>query len=484
MNIFEKLISKANSVEELSLFIKDNSDEIFNFFINQSHHNLRIYREETDAFLLLSIQTIAKLDLSVNEHQIFIDVLIDTCERLNLASYFKRLCRIKKQSNLPISKRNEAAILYMNGLRTTNDFLNILKDLLDKLQNAFEFEEDTDKRVLSIFFNFYANIIRDFTPNNLEWVESIILKIEKEKMNYSFLNNAIVDSIFLIKDISNSEKVYLKIHSTIDTYLNREIVHLIYNDKKHLIELETEYSNKLKNIAPNISEIRKLSCELDDNLNETFYSLGRGVSILDKEQQLFKYLKSYGSMHFAKCNYAYNFIPSYIFDNIIDIVDWGCGQALASMTYLDFLKKQTIKQQINKITLIEPSEIALKRGSLHIKKMDNTLDISTINKDLNSLCNTDFDTSKKIKLHLFSNILDIDDYSTDQLSQLIKSQFKGLNYMIIISPKITDLKTNRIDNFIKKFDKEELNVIHSETKDSGEWERNWTIVLRIIKLNI
>jgi len=482
MTIYEKLETLTSSVEDLSLFINENNDEIFNFFINQSQSNLRSYRRNTENFLSSSLPIIKKLDLSINENKIFIDILIDTCERLNLSFYFQRLYRIKEQADLSISKRTKATSLYMNGLRNIDDYSNILDDFLSELQNAFELEEDTDKRVLIIFFNFYTKIIMDFTP---KISENIIIKIKNVQINYSFLKNSLANDIFLITDFENSEKTVQEIHSILDIYLDREVIQLIYNDAKYLIELETEYASKLKDTEANIEQIRHLACTLDDGLDETFDSLGRGVAILDKEQQLYKYLKSFGKMHFAKCNYAYSYLSNSFFENNISITDWGCGQALASMTYIDFLKKQNIKQSINKITLIEPSEIALKRGSLHIKTMNENIDILTINKDLNTLKSDDFDINiDDINVHLFSNILDIDDYSVKQLTNLVKKQFKGLNYFIIISPKITDLKTNRIDSFIKEFELEDFKNIKSENKNYGEWENSWTIILRIFKVNI
>jgi len=240
MNIIEKLGTVGNSTEKLSSFVQKNSDEIFNFFINQTQSTLQNYRTDIDTFLSSHLKIIKKLDLSVNENQIFIDVLMDTTERLNLSMYFQRLCRIKEKSGLSISKRHEAVSLHINGLRFIEDFSNVLESLLDKLQTAYETEEDTNKRVLAIFFNFFANIIRDFGQYNLEGVEAIIFKIKEKKDNYSFLKNNIADDIFIITNITDSEKVFLEIHLIIDKYLNREIVDLIFNDATYLIELETE----------------------------------------------------------------------------------------------------------------------------------------------------------------------------------------------------------------------------------------------------
>lgn len=479
MNIIEKLNSVASSTISFTEFISSNNDDIFNFFINQSYLNLKNHKDDIGIFLEHHIKSIKKLDLTITENQIFIDVLIDSCERLDLSLEFQVLCRIKQRAGLVLSKRNEATSLYINGLRKLSDFSFILDEFLSKLESAFKEEEDTNKRVLAVFFNFYANLIKSFG----EFGKPIVESIKQKKADYPFLISDITDKILEIS-IIEGETAYTKIHSIIDAYLEREAIHLIYSEIDFLIELETEYANKINKINAEILEIRRLALSLYNGSDEIFYSLGRGVAILNDEQQLYAYFRSYGNMHFAKCNYAYSKLPLDFFNAKIEIIDYGCGQALASMTYLDYLKKQNISQNIERITLNEPSEKALKRGALHIRLYNKNIAMSTINKALNDLSPVDFKSNNCVKLHLFSNILDIDNYSIKHLTDLIKKTFKGINYFVIVSPKITDLKTNRINNFVKEFELMNPELIASENKDSGEWQCNWTLVLRLFKVNI
>lgn len=481
MNIIEKLNTVAWSTVSLSDFISSNIDDIFMFFVNQNHTNLLLHRNALDEFLCNHFKIIRKLDFTSNENKIFLDVLIDACERLNLSFYFRPLTRIKENNSFQLSIRNESTLLYINGLRSISDFSNILIPLLDKLQNAFEIEEDSNKRVIAVFFNFYANLIRNFGP--IDGVRLICSSIRELKINYTFLSSEITDEILDI-DINDSDETYEIIHSIIDEFLEREAIYLTYSESNFIIELETEYARKLSEINPDIYDIRRLSSQLCNCTDEVFISLGRGVSVLYDEQQLYAYIRSYGNMHFAKCNYAYERIPISFFDNNIEIIDYGCGQALASMTYLDFLNKNHHSQVVEKITLIEPSEIALKRGALHIKLFNSEIDILTINKDLNGLVPNDFNNNGNIKLHLFSNILDIDNYSTKHLANLINECFKGENIFVVVSPKITDLKTNRIDNFIYEFQLFNPEIIAHESKSPREWVSNWSIILRMLKINI
>jgi len=68
----------------------------------------------------------------------------------------------------------------------------------------------------------------------------------------------------------------------------------------------------------------------------------------------------------------------------INVVDWGCGQAMGTISYLDYIKSNQINQAAGTITLIEPSEIALRRANLHVKAFNKNSSISTVNKDLYS----------------------------------------------------------------------------------------------------
>lgn len=483
MNIIKKLSRVSSSVERLSQFNLEFSDDLHAFFINQIYSSLCDYRDNLDNYLHLNYGNIKNLDYSVLENQIFLDVLLDACERLYLVTFFKRLYKLKRKHKLYISKRIEASYLCINGLRIFDDFSNKLPVFLEMLQDAFETEEDNNKRVLAVFFNYYSIIVRDFGQYNLDGVKSINESIKKLKENYSFLSCDIADEILAI-NVTNSTEAFLVIHSIVDAYLNREVVDFRYADDQYLIELDTDYIKMLSELDKDVSEIRNLSCKLFNKSNDVYESLGRGVSILNDLQQLYAYLHSYGNMHFAKCNYAYKKLPADFFNNSIEIIDYGCGQALASMTYLDFLNRHDHAQNIERITLNEPSVIALKRGAAHIKFFEPDVEILTINKMLDDLNPVDFTNSGSVKLHLFSNILDIDNYSTKQLSNLIKGKFKGLNYFVIISPNITELKTNRIDSFIKEFDSLNPEVVAHEDKGIGEWIDNWTMVLRMFKVNI
>ncbi len=160
------------------------------------------------------------------------------------------------------------------------------------------------------------------------------------------------------------------IHTKIDEILERASQYLAFNIEPGLIESNTHYTELLAGISANFDEIRNLCVKLYSIVasNEIFWSLQRGVNILTEHNQLLAYLNSYGPMHRAKMMSAINPIEQNDLEEELEIYDWGCGQGLASICFLENLNEQEINHSVNKFTLIEPSEIAIKRASLHLRK--------------------------------------------------------------------------------------------------------------------
>lgn len=250
----------------------------------------------------------------------------------------------------------------------------------------------------------------------------------------------------------------------------------------------TKYCRELAAVDDNFKSIREISVKYYKTIDSdsVFISLKRGVAILSYEEQLFSYMSSYGNMHYEKLIEAFKKIPQDLFKKAVNITDWGCGQAIASIAYLDFLNMKKIKQTIGRFYLIEPSEINIKRATLHIKKLNANTNIHTINKDIDTLSNQDFRKDQNYtNIHLFSNILDIDNFSMINLLNLIENNFFGSNYFICTSPYINYTKTMRIDGFVKHFsEKINFNMIESLDSQNGEWKNNWTRVIRIFHVTL
>ena len=209
-----------------------------------------------------------------------------------------------------------------------------------------------------------------------------------------------------------------------------------------MIEQNTNYAYKLKYMGnPTFDKVRDLSTKFYRELpqalqDELFEALNRGIDILDSEPQMTAYLFAFGKMHQAKLEYAFSKLPNEFLEQPeINIIDYGCGQALGTMCYADFLRENGYTQKIKTITLIEPSEICLKRAALHASVFFPDAEIKTVNKKFNDLTQDDIVCSEETPtLHILSNVLDVLNFDLDKFSILIKDSLKGYNQFVCVGP--------------------------------------------------
>ncbi len=262
------------------------------------------------------------------------------------------------------------------------------------------------------------------------------------------------------------------------------------SSEKCVIEQNTNYAYKLKHMDnPTFDEVRDLSTKFYRELpqalqNELFEALNRGIDILDSEPQMTAYLFAYGKMHKAKLNYAFEHLPGTFFEiPEINIIDYGCGQAVATMCYADFLRRQGYKQKIRRVTLIEPSEAALKRAALHVSVFFPDAEIVTINKKFDDLETKDIVCDEDVPtLHLLSNVLDLECFSLITFKKLVKKRIGPSNLFVCVGPYFGDKDRGKhMDSFAKYFKGEE---IFSEDLDAYELDANnsWTCMVRCFKV--
>ena len=186
----------------------------------------------------------------------------------------------------------------------------------------------------------------------------------------------------------------------------------------------------------------------------SYPGLQHGTAVLETEEQLCSYIAAYGQMHKAKCHVAYNNFPFSSLKDGFEIYDWGCGQGLATVCLIDFLKTRNLLHLVKKITLEELSIAALQRAELHVKcATEGKITVETINKGLpvvvassNSI--TKIDAKHSIAIHLFSNIIDIELIDLKQLASLITSSGK-YHCAMCIGP--AHRNERRIDAFCSYF---------------------------------
>lgn len=223
-----------------------------------------------------------------------------------------------------------------------------------------------------------------------------------------------------------------------------------------MIEQNTNYAYKLKYMDnPTFDKVRDLSTKFYRELpqvlqDELFEALNHGIDILDSEPQMTAYLYAFGKMHQAKLNYAFGKLPvEFLEQPEINIIDYGCGQALGTMCYADFLRENGYTQKIKTITLIEPSEVCLKRAALHASVFFTDAEIKTVNKKFDDLTQDDIVCSEETPtLHILSNVLDMLNFNLERFAELVKGFLKGYNQFACVGPYFN---YSEVDNRMTEF---------------------------------
>ncbi|WP_264511614.1 hypothetical protein [Flavobacterium sp. N1719] len=490
MPVLDNLNSFSNSVQELNLFIEENSIELYDFFISQSYTSISPYREQIGRYILVNYGIYRNLDFTISKNCTFIMCLLDVSERFGLHTEFHQLFNLANSKKIEISSRLKAASKFLVGIRNISDYSNRISDILDDLSISFLMEEDSEHKVIATLIHYYTEVFYNFGHSNIngvvEFRKALIHELSQEQRSFIYTNQ-IKEVLSLTLD--NIDSLYLQIHNKLDEILERSNLFMPFNIEPDLIELDTEYAGIIESAKASFLEIRQLCAKLYSKVgsDEIFWSLQRGVKVLTEQNQLLAYINSYGQMHYAKVMSAFGSLTEEFFNADLEIYDWGCGQGLASVCFLEYLKNESISTSIKKITLIEPSEIALKRAALHVRKFNRVSEIITINKDLDSLTTADFNSqSTNTKFQLFSNILDIDLFSMSDLINNIKNNFKGLKLFVCVSPFVSDYKTQRLDDFVTSFEEySDFEIILSITERKGQWiGTNWSRVIRVFKAKL
>jgi hypothetical protein len=472
-SLFDTLFDISDSADSLDKFLNENMQTV-NEFYNSNYACILLSKNSIEKFILLKYSAISQLDFTKSYTKSFALMLLDFCERFNFISATPRICTILAEHNIPINSRLQAALQFLYPKPKTNsELVDKFDAICEKLQLAIDTEEDSDDKSIVTFLNYYGIVVND---TSLEFAEQVKNKIITATQNetYDFLKNENIATIADI-DLSDLSVTYTQIQNIIDKVLGKEEVVVFVPDadieedetrQDFIIETDTDYSRELVLVPNNFDSIRSISVRHAGTQKIS----GRGVKILESEEELCGYFKSFGNMHKAKLQSALEELPA-TFESSISIIDWGCGQGIASMVFLE----KYGGDNINHITLIEPSELALKRAALHCRKYCPNTPLKTICKKLDDLTEDDFNLfQSNVTIHLFSNILDIDDYLQSHLIELIEQTQTGNNYFVCVSPHIDAIKTEQLESFRRHFENNDSfellsNITNTKDLEDAFW---------------
>ena len=476
----ERLASLSNSSKRLDHFIEHHIEDIISFF-DYDYTILKSKRFEIEEYIIDFEEIIEQLDYSKFYNSYFILKLLEFYEKFRLSGGFEVAYSISKNNELGIGKRLEIAKKFLLEIRKKEDHLLLFDEVLESLQESYIKEEDDNRLVLATFANYITNISLS-TYNVDPKILNIALKdIDIARERYTFLDDSFIDEILKIgfenklsQDILILERLFRK--KTI----------IAYSSNEKLIEIDTIYSNIIKKISASYTSIRSYCLKLYKSNTKKdqeliFQKLLHGVRIIDQEDLLYGYMASFGVKHFKKIDLILKYLLP-IDSERVNVIDWGCGQALASMIFLE--RTQYSNLVIERVILNEPSELSIKRGALHLSRFIDENIIKTVNKDIDSLTGFDVATGNNAdNIHFFSNILDIELFNIYNLQDLISKTFNGVNYFVVASPYITRHKRDRIELFVNFFEKKyasNFTSIFSKDQIGGKT----TMVIRVFKVEL
>lgn len=476
MAFFEDYKGALSNAEKLQVFINDRLDELYDYY---SLSNYEVLVEDKAYFKSLpTYSSISELDFSQTKNETFLNLLLTTAVRLNEPFGFRYFLSILERENLEKSKITEASTIFMNCTSAT-ELIDGFSPLLDLLEESFLTQSDGRKEPLAVLLNYYATAIINFAEFNqprLNEIRSLLVESYENNVK-TFLDDSVLENAINL-NLAFDDSPYTKLQELIDDYLERNVISLPF-EKGHIIESGTAYADVINANTYLIDGIwslnRELYNKLTDDKNSIFNSLGRGTAVLTTEDQLVVYMSQLGKMHFAKLNDAFNGLPNDLKN--IHLFDWGCGQAPASKMFIDRFSNDAIKS----LTLIEPSQAALKRGSLHLS--NDTDVIRTVNKDFDSLVTEDIELKKDtndITVHIFSNVIDMEFFQLHNLIELLRTTSSGSTYYVVVSPFITTTQTQRIQTFMEEIcDGVNSQLLLSDDKKRYDWIRTWSKVIRV-----
>uniref|UniRef100_UPI002601A9AE hypothetical protein n=1 Tax=Brachyspira sp. TaxID=1977261 RepID=UPI002601A9AE len=213
-------------------------------------------------------------------------------------------------------------------------------------------------------------------------------------------------------------------------------------------------------------------------------NLYRGTTIYQDEEQLNLYLAAYGIMHQKKLLLLYEQISKKVLLKPFYIFDWGCGQGIATLALIEFMKEKNIPlENIKEIVLIEPSKIAIKRAEKHIKLFSSSCRTKSFIKTFNEIypycTNLGYNNDFPI-IHLFSNVLDIPDYNIKKFASAITS-ICYKSYWVITSPYYSQAIA-QIDILLHEINNKKI-LFEYQKRSKSNKENDFTCYSKLVEVS-
>lgn len=205
-------------------------------------------------------------------------------------------------------------------------------------------------------------------------------------------------------------------------------------------------------------------------------NLSHWKALLKSGEEMKAYLHHYGRMHRDKLLRALQHIPADFLKSSFSVTDWGCGQGLASIILNDFISGEDI---ITDITLIEPSARCLSQAEATLTWCNSKSMVDTVRKREEEVEASDICVQEHKVLHLLSNVVDMPEFSGDDIRRFIKANHKLHHLIVAVSPFYPeDGRGKRMDEFVESL--KDFRKVYSFQKHIDDWDEDYSCQIRIL----
>lgn len=205
-------------------------------------------------------------------------------------------------------------------------------------------------------------------------------------------------------------------------------------------------------------------------------TLSHGKALLRSKDQMKAYLHYNGQMHRNKLLRAFKRIPSVFLKSPFSVIDWGCGQGLASMVLNDYVPDQDI---ITDFTLIEPSGRCLSQAEANLTWSNPKSMVDVVKKHEEEVEAVDICVQERKVLHLLSNVVDMPEFSGEGVRRFVGDNHRLHHLIIAVSPFYPEEgRGKRMDEFVESLN--EFIKVYSFQRHVDDWEEDYSCQIRIL----
>ena len=192
--------------------------------------------------------------------------------------------------------------------------------------------------------------------------------------------------------------------------------------------------------------------------------LEHGAAHLTNTRQLNAYIAKYGEIWH---------------EDGITVVDYGCGQGIAEMVLSDYMASRYIDNDyIKDFILIEPSRQNLQRCVKYVNAFFCESKISVVCKKDDQLNNDDINPKSSTVIHIFSNVIDLDDFDSDSVLSLLNEDKSHNNIIVCVSPYYQEeTRGKRMKEFGDKL--QGYTLVYKLEKHTDDWDKPYSCQIYI-----